>query len=165
MEIEIKKGNLLDEKVDAIVNPANATGYMGYGASKAIVKDGGSEIEREAVNKAPLYIGDAVVTNAGILHFKAIIHTATLDNPNEKILPSNISKALIGAVLLADDSEFESIAIPGMGTGIGGVDVNSAAKAMFEPLKEFKPIHLKKIVFIDLKDEMVDAWNSAYNEE
>jgi len=158
MNIKIKKGNLLEQKVDVIVNPANSSGYMGYGAAKAIAKEGGEIIEREAVNKAPLYIGDAIITNAGVLPFKGVIHTATLDDPNQEILSSNISKALLGAVLLADDLGFKSIAVPGMGTGAAGLDFNKAAKAMFLSLKKFKPRFLEQIVFVDLNDDMVKAW-------
>lgn len=159
--IEIIKGNLLEQPVDAIVNPANTSGYMGYGAAKAIVLAGGKAIEQEAVSKAPLIIGDAVVTTAGTLPFKCVIHTATMDDPNEPIERGVISKALLGAVLMADDLEYQSLAIPGIGTGLGGVTKEIAAEAMIEPLRNFIPQHLKKIIFVDLSDDMVEAWKKA----
>jgi len=163
INIEIKKGDLLKEKVDAIVNPANATGYMGYGAAKAIVAAGGRQIETEAVAEAPLIIGDALQTTAGSLPFKAVLHTATMDDPNEPLSPANISKAVLGAVLMADDLGYKSVAIPGIGTGLAEVPYKESAKAMINPLKKFVPHSLEKIVFIDLNDEMVDAWKEVLN--
>jgi len=154
----IVQGDILEQKVDAIVCPAHASGYMGYGAAKAIVAAGGKEIESEAVAQAPLIIGDAIATSAGKLSFKNVIHTATIDVADEALLKGNISKATIGAVLLADDMGLRSIAIPGVGTGLAGVHVIDSAEAMLLPLLEFVPHHLEKIIFVDLNPEMVDAW-------
>lgn len=161
MKIEIKRGNILEEKADALVNPANSSGYMGYGVSKAIVLAGGREIEKEAVEKAPILVGEPVITTAGKLPFKAIIHTATVDDTTEKIERGIISKALIGALFVVDELGYNSIVVPGMGTGIGGVEPEVSAVAMFEAVKAFTPIHISKITFVDLRDEMVEAWKKA----
>ena len=85
MVIEISKGNILEQKVDVLISPAHVSGYMGYGVAKAIVRAGGIKIENEAVDASPLIIGDAVFTTAGSLKFEGIIHTATIDDSNEKI--------------------------------------------------------------------------------
>jgi O-acetyl-ADP-ribose deacetylase (regulator of RNase III) len=162
MEITIKQGDLLKQEVDAIVNPANATGYMGYGAAKAIVKAGGIEIEEEAVRQAPLIIGDAILTTAGKLPFKAIIHTATLDNTNEPLEQGNVSKALLGAALEADEAGFKTIAIPGMGTGIVGLPPDVVAQAMREALKDVKPMNLEKIILVDLNEDVVESWERYF---
>ncbi len=162
MKIEIRLGNILDQKVDALVTPANASGYMGYGVAKAIVHAGGRDIEKQAVNQAPLVIGDAIFTTAGTLPFRGIIHTATLDNPNEELKQGNISKAFLGAALLADELECTSIAVSGMGTGQVGISHDVAAQAMRNAVADIKPQHLQKIIFVDLDEGMVDAWERYF---
>src|SRR5680860_187781 len=121
MEIEIKKGDILKEKVEVIVNPANVTGYMGYGVAKAIVKAGGEEIEKEALAKAPILLGEPIVTKAGKLPFKAIVHSATIDDSRDKIEKGIVGKAVLNALFVADELGYTSVAIPGIGTGVGGV--------------------------------------------
>lgn len=158
MDIQIVQGNILDQRVDALVSPAHSTGYMGYGAAKAIVKAGGKEIEDDAVAQAPLIIGDAIATTAGSLPFKAIIHTATIDNANDELTQTNITKAVLGALLLADDAGYFSVALPGMGTGVAGMSYDMAAQAMRDALKVFKPRNVEKVVLVDLSEEMVESW-------
>ena len=162
MMIEILKGNILDQKVDVLVSPAHVSGYMGYGVAKAIVRAGGVKIENEAVEASPLIIGDAIFTTAGSLRFKGVIHTATIDDSNEKIESGLISKAILGALLLADDLGYKSVAVSGMGTGVGGVSFSDAAKAMHAPLHKFVPHSLERVVLVDLSDEMVDAWKKEF---
>jgi len=73
--IGIKKGDLTEEDSEAIVNPANSLMIMGGGVAYAIKKKGGEEIEKEAIKKAPVEIGKAVVTKAGKLKTKHVIHS------------------------------------------------------------------------------------------
>ena len=158
LEIEIQKGDITKVKADAIVNPANTFGWMGAGAAGAIKKAGGEEIEKEVVAKAPLELGRAVKTSAGKLPHKAIIHAPTLENPTEKAQPYNVAMSVKGALTFADDLKFKSLAMPGMGTGIGKVPKKEAAKVMLAEIKSFEPINLEKVILIDLDDEMVKAW-------
>ena len=70
MGIIVQKGDLTQIRCDAIVNPANSFGYMGGGVAGAIKRVGGIEIERDAVSKAPIPVGKAIVTTAGVLPCK-----------------------------------------------------------------------------------------------
>ena len=162
LDIKITHGDLLKAPVDALVAPAHILGYMGYGAAKAIVRAGGQRIEKEAIDQAPLVMGEAIATTAGDLPFKAIIHTATFDDANTELTQANVSKAVLGALLLADENGLTSIAFPGMGTGIGGMNYDMAAQAMRGPLKSFVPHSLKTVYLTDLSQEMVDSWNRYF---
>jgi len=161
MKIDIKQGNLLEQNVEVIVNPANASGYMGYGVAKAIVKKGGRIIENQAVDGAPIIIGEPVITTSGVLPFKAVVHTATIDDINDKIERGTISKALLGALYLIDEGGYQSVAIPGMATGLGNIDVSTAAQAMIDAIKVFKPMNIKELILVDLNQEIVEAWKKA----
>jgi len=82
IKITIEQGDITTLEVDAIINPANSYGYMGGGVAGAIKEIGGQEIETEAVAKAPIPIGSAVITTAGSLKAKHIIHAPTMEQPS-----------------------------------------------------------------------------------
>ncbi|GAH84142.1 unnamed protein product, partial [marine sediment metagenome] len=121
MSIIVKLGDLTQINCDAIVNPANSFGYMGGGVAGAIKRVGGAEIEKEVVNKAPIVVGKAVSTSAGRLPCKYVIHAPTMKRPAMRIGVENARLATQAALRLAKEMGLSSIAIPGMGTGVGGV--------------------------------------------
>ena len=159
MKIEILKDSILNIKVDAIVNAANSYGYMGGGVAGVIKKAAGIEPEEEAVNKGPTPVGEACVTTAGRLKYKGIIHAPTMEQPAMKIPSENVYKATRAALELAEKECFKSIAIPGMGTGVGGVSCSEAAEKMIQAINEFKGKYPEKIILVDVDEEMVMEWN------
>jgi len=160
LDIDIQHGDITKVNADAIVNPANSFGWMGGGSAGAIKRAGGEEIEKEVVAKAPLEIGNAVTTKPGKLPYKAIIHAPTMISPTEKAEPYNVQMSVYGALHLADDLKYKSIAMPGMGTGIGNFPKEEAAKVMIEEIKKFEPISLDKVILIDIDEELVKAWEA-----
>jgi len=165
LEIEIKKGDITKVKADAIVNPANSFGWMGGGSAYAIKKAGGAEIEMEAVDRGPLEIGRAIATTAGSLPFKAVIHAPTMISPSEEAKPYNAQMAVHGALMLADDKEYKIVAMPGLGTGVGSLDKDEAAKVMIDVIKKFEPRkNLEKVILIDIDKDMVEAWEQVAKE-
>ena len=158
LKIEIQKGDITKIKADAIVNPANSHGWMGGGSAGAIKKAGGEEIEKEVVAQAPLEIGKAVTTTAGKLPHKAVVHAPTMISPTEKAQDYNVSMSVRGALLLADDQKFKTIAMPGMGTGVGDFPKAKAAQVMIDEIKRFEPINLEKVILVDIDEELVKAW-------
>jgi O-acetyl-ADP-ribose deacetylase len=158
LQIEIQQGDITKVAADAIVNPANTYGWMGGGAAGAIKQVGGAEIEEEVIEKAPLEIGKAIATKAGKLPYKAIIHAPTMESPTETAQEYNVRMSVRGALLLADDQKLKTLAMPGMGTGVGNFPKDQAAKAMMEEIKGFNPINLEKIILVDLNKDLVAAW-------
>ncbi|ADO45962.1 Appr-1-p processing domain protein [Hydrogenobacter thermophilus TK-6] len=158
MEIVILEGSLLDVEADVIVNPANSLGIMGGGVAGVIKKAGGSIIEKEAMLKAPISVGSAIFTSAGRLKFKGVIHAPTMEEPVMETTEEKVRKAVRAALELADNMGFKSIAIPGMGTGIGRLPKGVAAKAMMGEIVNFIPINLEKVVLVDIDRELVEKW-------
>ncbi len=159
----MKQGDLTKQKVDALCNPANSLMRMGGGAAGALKRAGGEEIEREALKHAPVPVGKAIATTAGKLQARWVVHAPTMERPampttGEKVYPA--TKAALGC---AEQAGAESIVLPGMGTGVGGVSFEGAAEAVIKALKEFAPAakSLKEIVLCDLSGEMVYAWERA----
>ena len=163
MEIEIIKGSILDIDAEAIVNPANSHGWMAAGVSAAVKRIAGVDVENEAVNKGPIPVGSAILTGGGGTKFRSIIHAPTMFSPIEKIGPGNILKAVVAALKLADESGYSSIAFPGMGMGRGGVDPESGTKMMINTIRSFQTTSLKKIILVDIRDDIVVAWKRFDN--
>jgi O-acetyl-ADP-ribose deacetylase (regulator of RNase III) len=158
MEIVIIEGSLLQVEADLIVNPANSLGYMGGGVAGVIKRVGGSIIEEEAVIKAPIPIGSAIITTAGSLPFKGVIHAPTMEEPAMETTEEKVRKAVRASLELADKMGFKSIAMPGMGTGVGKLPKDIAAKAMIEEIKSFKAVNLEKVLLVDIDKELVQKW-------
>jgi O-acetyl-ADP-ribose deacetylase (regulator of RNase III) len=159
MSIVIKKGDITVIDCDAVVNPANSYGYMGGGVAGAIKRIGGNEIEKEAVSKAPIPVGKAIATTAGTLPCKYVIHAPTMERPAMRIDVENVRLATKAALKLAEELQLQHIALPGMGTGVGGVLPREAAETMMNVAKNFEN-KFEKIILIDRNDEMVDSFNN-----
>ncbi len=161
MRVEIREGSILEVDTDVIVNPANSLGIMGGGVAGVIRRQGGEEIEKEAMMKAPIPIGKAILTTSGKLSFKGVIHSPTMEQPAVKTSVEEVKKAVKAALELADELCFKSIAFPGMGTGVGGLNKEVAARAMIEEIRNFKSSSLERVVLVDVDEEMIKAWRSA----
>lgn len=158
MSIVVKRGDITQLSCDAIVNPANSFGYMGGGVAGAIKRIGGNEIEREAVSKAPIRVGSAIATTAGTLPCKYVIHAPTMKHPAMRINVNNVKQATRAALKLGVELNLKTIAIPGMGTGVGRVPVEDAAEAIVTIAKEFKD-KFEKIILIDRNKDMVESFD------
>lgn len=139
LDVVVKKGDLTRLAVDAIVNPANSYGLMGGGVAYAIKLAGGKAIEDEAVLKAPIPVGSAIVTTGGSMPCRYVIHAATMASPSELIGVDNVRSATQAALRKAKALGVVSLAFPGMGTGVGGVAKSDAARAMVESIIDFSP--------------------------
>ncbi|OYT40685.1 MAG: O-acetyl-ADP-ribose deacetylase [Candidatus Altiarchaeales archaeon ex4484_43] len=163
-EIIIRKGDITKERVDAIVNPANSRGTMGGGVAGAIKGAGGDEIEREAIEHAPIKVGEAIATTAGKLPADFVIHAPTMEMPAQKISIENVERATYGALECAKNLGIKSIAFPGMGTGVGGVAKEDAAKCMVNTIRRFlnteKP-NLSTIVLVGFDNELVKEFRES----
>jgi len=160
-KIEVKKASIINAEVNAIVNPANSFGHMGGGVAGVIKKVGGQVIEDEAIAQAPVQVGEAILTSAGDLICHKIIHAPTMHNPAEKTDAHKVFCAAKAALELADKKGFRSIAMPGMGTGVGGLDKLEAAKTIIKAIKKTKFQSLEKILLVDIDDEMIEAFEKV----
>ena len=161
MQVHVAKADLTLMPVDAIVNPANSLGIMGGGASGAIRRRGGDKIQQEAMACAPIAVGAAVVTTAGKLHAKAVIHAPTMEEPGLKIGVENVRRATRAALIAAAHHNFDVIAFPGLGTGIGGVNRDEAARAMVDEIRAMRTAKPATIYLVDTDDGMLTAFEEA----
>jgi len=150
VEIELYQGSItdLDRKVEALVNAASTDLWMGAGVAGAIKRAGGKEIEEEAVAQGPIPLGEAVATTAGRLRCRFVIHAAGME-PGRRATAEAVRDATRNSLLRAEELSLESIALPALGTGIGGLPLEQAARIQIEETRRFAPEakSLKRIVF------------------
>ena len=161
MQIHVAKSDLTEMAVDAVVNPANSQGLMLGGVAAALLTKGGKEIEDEARASAPIAVGAAVVTTAGRLFTKHVIHAPTMEEPGLKIGVENVRRATRAAMIAAARFNFETIAMPGMGTGVGGVPIDEAARAMVDELRAHRQPKPSTIYLVATTDDLVRAFEEA----
>ena len=158
MKIIVKQGSIINEAVDAIINPANTYGFMGGGVAKALKDVGGRIIEEEAIHKCPTPVGDACITSAGDLPAGYIIHAPGMHEPAERTDAVKIKDALTAALEVAEREGYRKIAVPGMGTGVGHVSFMESARVMMEVIKNFHFYHVQEIILKDIEKEMIESW-------
>lgn len=133
--IELWNGDICDLEVDAIVNAANVSLWMSTGVAGEIKRAGGDTIEFAAVRQAPVPLGEAIVTPAGKLAAKAIIHAVSLDR-DRRTSGEVIDRAVRNAMARARELRMSSIAFPAMGTGVGGFPLDEAARVTVHAVRD-----------------------------
>jgi O-acetyl-ADP-ribose deacetylase (regulator of RNase III) len=135
LTIRLAEGDICDRDVDAVVNAANNQLWMGGGVAGAIKRRGGVEIEREAIAKGPLPVGESVVTGAGRLKARHVIHAAVMGSD---LVTSHdyIRRATLSALARADQLHLRSLAFPALGTGVGGFSLPDCARIMFDAIAQ-----------------------------
>ncbi len=152
MNVAIVEGDLLDQPVDVIVNAwnRNIIPYwllLPQGVSGAIKRRGGHGPFRELRRHGPIPLGGAVLTSAGTLPFKAIVHVAGI-NLLWRASERSIRDSTRNALTLVHDRGFRSVAFPLIGAGSGGFSSERAKMIMLDEIeKANSPLHVVLVVF------------------
>jgi O-acetyl-ADP-ribose deacetylase len=163
MELEVVEGNIATLEVDAIANAANDRLWMGAGVAGAIKGAGGDEIEREAVAKGPIELGDAVATGAGSLPARHVIHGAVMGQ-DLRTDGELVRKTTRRTLEVAEELGARSVALPAFGTGVGGFSLTECAAIMVDVARSHESGSLERVVFAVYGDEAEDAFKSALAE-
>ena len=142
MKITIVEGDLLDQDVDVIVNAWNRNIIpwwllLPQGVSGAIKRRGGTGPFKELGKHGPIPLGEAVLTSAGRLPFKAIIHVAGI-NMLWRASENSIRDSVSNAMNLAAEHGFLSIAFPLIGAGSGSFNKERAQRVMLAELQKLE---------------------------
>ena len=162
--LEVVQGDITACAVDAIVNAANNQLWMGAGVAGAIKRRGGQVIEDEAVRQGPIPVGEAVVTGGGSLPARYVIHAAAM---GQDLLTNAdlIRQATIHSLKRATDLGLASIALPALGTGVGGFPVDEAARVMIDAtcmmLRTTAQTSLTRIQFVLFTPDALQAFEAA----
>jgi O-acetyl-ADP-ribose deacetylase (regulator of RNase III) len=169
MEIEIVLGDITKIKADAIVNAANRSLLGGGGVDGAIHRAGGPAILKECeaivAKQGGCATGEAVITTAGNLKAKYVIHTVGpvwSGGVNSEAL--KLKLCYLNSMKLALEKGCKSIAFPGISTGIYRYPKDQATKIAIDTVSEFSEANtsIEKFVFVCFDKESYDMYKNAY---
>ena len=152
MNVTTIEGDLLDQDVDVIVNAWNRNIIPWWllfpqGVSGAIKRRGGTGPFKELRKHGSIPLGGAVLTSAGFLPFKGIIHVAGI-NMLWRASEWSIRHSVRNALTLAHEKGFRSIALPLIGAGSGGFNQDQAKALMLDELGKLDvPMTVKIVIF------------------
>ncbi len=134
--IRLIQGDLTELSVDAIVNAANAQLILGGGVAGAIRTKGGPSIQEECDRVGGTTVGEAVLTNAGKLKARHVIHAVgpRMGEGNED---EKLRQATLNSLRRATENGLRSIAFPAISTGIFGFPKDRCAAIMLQTVKGF----------------------------
>lgn len=140
MNAEVVEGDLLDQQAEAIVNAWNRNIIpwwllLPQGVSGAIKRRAGVEPFVQVGRHGPILLGEAVLTSAGRLLFRGIIHVAGISGLWQASEYS-IRRSVQSAMALADKQGFSSLAFPVIGTGSGSFSPSRALELMQDELSK-----------------------------
>lgn len=166
-QISILKGDITQIAVDAIINAANTSLLGGGGVDGAIHRRGGAAILAECqkirAKQGGCAVGEAVITTAGNLPAKYVIHTVgpTWFN-GEKNEPILLENAYRNSFKLADHLGLKTIAFPNISTGIYRFPKQLAAQIAFkvinDELKQSQSV--QEVIFVCFDDENFNIYQS-----
>ena len=160
--IEVVQADITKLDVDAIANAANTQLRHGGGVAAAISRAGGSEVQRESDERAPIGLGEAVATTAGEMPSRWVIHAATMElgGPTSAEI---IRRATACTLAAAEELGAKSLALVAFGTGVGGFPVEEAARIEVEEVRRHLDgdSHLERVVFAVHGEDAEAAFKDA----
>jgi O-acetyl-ADP-ribose deacetylase (regulator of RNase III) len=160
IELEVADGDITVLDVDAIANAANNHLWMGSGVAGAIKRAGGEEIEREAVAKGPIEVGEAVATGGGQLAARWVIHGAVMGQ-DLRTDAELVRRTTASCLRAADELGAESLALPAFGTGVGGFPLDECARIMVGVVRDYEPSTLEHVTFAVFGSEAKAAFDAV----
>ncbi|MDO8624474.1 MAG: macro domain-containing protein [Candidatus Diapherotrites archaeon] len=162
--MSIVKGDLAKTAADALVNAAAGTLQMSGGVAAALRKQGGKDVEEEALELAPIEVGQVIATTAGKLNAKFVLHAAVIAKPGAQASAESIRKSLRNALDLADSLDCQTIGIPALGCGAGGFDKTEGARLILSALSDFSAQSLQHAFVVLHSDETLKAFETVASE-
>jgi O-acetyl-ADP-ribose deacetylase (regulator of RNase III) len=147
--IDVIQGNITTILANAIVNAANTSLLGGGGVDGAIHRAGGPDILEDCrkivARQGGCKTGEAVITRAGKLHARKVIHTVgpvwNGGNNNEAL---NLGLCYTNSLKLAEENDCRTVAFPCISTGIYRFPIEQAAKIAVETISSYL-VHSDKI--------------------
>ena len=168
-QIHIIRGDITKQKVDAIVNAANSSLMGGGGVDGAIHRAGGPAILEECkkiiATQGGCATGEAVITTAGNLPAKFVIHTVgpvwSGGNSSEQM---KLANCYSNSLHLAAENGLQSIAFPNISTGIYGYPKKEAARIAIETVSDFLIANVTvQVYFVCFDEENFELYQSLTN--
>ncbi len=162
--LELVKGNIVHQEVDAIVNAANTKLAGGGGVDGAIHRAGGQSIMEECRALQGCPTGSAKTTGAGNLPAKYVIHAVGPFYSTRAKDPELLAGAYRTSLEIAVEKECQSIAFPSLSTGAYRYPLHEAAPIALGTIVEFlrsQPHNLQMVRLVLFDDKTLAAYEKA----
>lgn len=159
--VRLIKGDITDLDIDAFVFYARPDLALGSGFGGAIAVRGGPSIQKELEPQAPVAPGEAVVSSAGKLKARHIIH-AVGPKFQEEETEAKLRMTVLNSLRWAEEIAIERLALPAMGAGYYGIPPGLCARVMLEAIAEHlqTPTRLKEIMICVLDTNQYNAFQN-----
>lgn len=168
--IQLVKGDITKQQVDAIVNAANTSLMGGGGVDGAIHRAGGPAILEDCrkivARQGGCKTGGAVITTGGKLPAKYVIHTVgPVWNGGKNNEEQKLANCYINSLQLAVENGIITIAFPNISTGIYHFPKDKAAAIAMENVNTFLQNNssIKQVVFVCFDDENYTLYQELFN--
>ena len=164
--VELCQGDITELHTDAIVNAANAQLILGGGVAGAIRTKGGPTIQQQCDQIGETFVGGAVVTDAGNLNAKYVIHAVgpRMGEGNED---EKLRNATLNSLKLADENKIKTISFPAISTGIFGFPIQKCAEIMLQTTINYLKgkTAIEKVVFCLFKQSDYEIFEQQLKKE
>jgi len=165
-QIQVIRGDITRQAVDAIVNAANESLLGGGGVDGAIHSAAGRELDLACRKihdeKGGCKTGDAVITTGGNLPAKFVIHTVgPIWRGGKQKEAELLSSAYLSSLRLASENGIKSIAFPNISTGIYGFPKEQASKIAVSAVTDFlnkNETSVEKVIFVCFDQENFELY-------
>ncbi|KAM4626273.1 protein mono-ADP-ribosyltransferase PARP14-like isoform 2-T2 [Discoglossus pictus] len=167
--VAVYKDDLTRHSVDVVVNAANEDLKHIGGLALDLLKAAGSKLQTDCDRiireEGRLSVGESVITDAGNLPCKQVIHTVgpRWDSKSKQKCERLLKRAIRGSLELAAENGHNSIAIPAVSSGIFGCPVDLCAQSIVESIRKFVETQrglssIKRIHLVDTNENMITAF-------
>ena len=162
--IRLVRDDITDMEVEAFVYDIRPDGQLDSGYGAAITQRGGKVVQ-EALNElSPIAVGEAVITTAGKMKAKFIIHA---NGPKfmESQTEDKLRAATLSALKLADQNGIAQLAFPPMGSGLYQVPLDMSARIIVDAASDYlkEATALKEVLVVALDDRELEPFKATLN--
>lgn len=147
--------------VDAFVCPTNSTGVMSRHPAAKLKELAGPHVEEKAVRHAPLAVGAALVTDAGPMKARNLIHVPNTLEPGGRVQVEDVLRATAAVLVTCKLKGFSSLAVPLMGAFDGGVPAEEAARAIHSEFRSYRGDRAISVLLMAKDGDEVEVFELA----
>lgn len=163
-KVSIIQLDISDVDADGIINSAGTTLRMGTGVAGSLRDKGGEKLNEAAILKGPLNVGDAVRTDGFDLSSKYVYHAASMPHYDSgDSTPKSVRSSVIKCFNLAEEDNIESIAVPLVGCGLGGVPTTTGARIIRDVIRSYNFDTITEIKIVAYTQDEYEIVDRVFN--
>ena len=148
-------------EADAFVCPGNSKGILDHYPASRLKQLSGLDLEALLAAHTPLAIGAALVTPAGRMRCRNLIHVPNTSEPGGEVLVEDVARATAAVLVACEVKGFQSVAMPLMGAYDSGIPAEEAARAIHSEFRSHRGDRPLKVMLMARTPDEVDVFEMA----